>query len=906
VTTAVPIKMPQPLVWLLPLVNGLPQWDPDWETWFTSRRLVVQKTSTGISNSGTASFQLLRALAIDDLPGEKDFADIGALPSPGQYVLVTTAQSEDGKPVTDEHSWIGTLVDVELESIPDGDVFGRFSAVEIATSLLDSQRLAGWRMSTASPPLYPRRIETPPPFNLAGYSDAGGDVTGNGVLGTTDNGETVYLFASELSQCGSVRAGQPEKIWTPWRILGHLALFCVPAGAPKIWIRCSDGSGLSGDNYAYAGISGLAKYLDSTESPASHDLDGLTWKGALDYLCGSSSCLGWKCRVGSVGGVYGLIVTIFPLSQPKNLYGPPRPEGATVAYKCANDYTKDVKVYESDAQRYDEVIVEGAPILFAASLSIADDNLTPAWTAGQLASYNSSQAIKRKAPEFADVYTSYLIKRQSPTSSIKRRALPGDNASAEKPLVCKVTFQGGASPAVAVDEDVEVNQEIPSLRLADFVPWRESVDAANTDSSGADISATPRYLRPQVFRFDATLTPKWVDLLSRVKQASFNPASESPAIEIDERRPGIRIAYTRPHALGLGTFTGTENGDQTPVYDYRKLLVTVGVPSPQRLRATVTRDGVPEGQLRRTLYVRDEALRLWIAHAGTVLATSADGSEAQRVAERQLVCNDYPAAMAWARELSEWAFRPKRTAQITEIINQDGVPAGFSVGSWLSKIQDGAAVRNVGSVIASIEIDWTAGEYVMTTEQGPQPSQRGRGNGGSSPAPSSGGPVSAELGGTVPQVVQKLETRIRELAAQVASRPLIPAMGGSSAPVKYRAIKTDGNQVIYSSYGITVTGIKASFAQLTELPAATPVAGGSYPDGIHSGLLISQSDGSITSARVWISCHASFLTSGGASVPNPLSPAPAPNGSVMLSALKITMNVTGGGTADLYVCQAMT
>lgn len=787
-----PRNMLTPIVWVMaPVVSGNdPAFPWDWSAWTREPRLLCRTSMTAKCASGTAQFQLVRRVQYPE--GGPDFAIQPSTFRAGCYVLVTTGTTVDttnpAEPVEvpdfDSIAWFGVITATDFENAGTGDYIGTVTGQEIGESILDTQRITGFRQDDGTG--YPTRLLSAPSANLNGVGDK---IIGNAVLGNDGSGHPVYLFARDLSACGNVPADQGRLYWTRWRLLTHIATFCMPSGCPRVVIRLEDGSGITGDDYAFDGHNpaSLAAYLDATASPEVYELDGLTLRGAIDLLAAPGSGLGWRFALAQIGGAYVWQITVFSRSELNSSYGPPKtepnPTGQRVlstSYVANDEQTLRIDFAEDDTARYDQVIVEGGRILFGVTLSALDGNLDRAWNAGQETAYIAAEDSERSSPQFADVYTTFTVKR-SGTGEPTRATNPGTN-DAPLPLIPQITTTLSGTDLVAVISAAAATVYLPGLRFSETVPWIEGVKPQDgTTDSSDEVKCSPSYLKPRVYSYRATETAfPWVDLLSRIEGPAFTPLSESPAVDIDDRRPGIRVTYTRPHVLGLDTFTGTTDGGASPAYDWRQMLVTVGIPSNQRVEARRVRkvNGVelPADRLRRSLVIRDENLNFWACLAGTVVGVSADNLTPIRVATDTVLVNDYQAAQAYCDEIAERSFRAQESATIVHV-NDGSTRAVWKVGMSLFRVDDGPTSRRISGVIAALDTDWNAGTVTLRTEIPPPRLPFNQ-----SPSPSRGGTVSPELGGTIAQVVQQQGAATKKLAAQMSQRPLIPAMGGGSAP----------------------------------------------------------------------------------------------------------------------------
>lgn len=823
-------RMGEPIVWLMPPImsGGHPTFEWDWSRWEKTKRLIPRGTTVAGGSSGSATFDMLRDECKD--PSWQGFDGVSSDVDAGSYVMVTTGETfnEDGTasfPNVDRVAFFGRITSMPRERVGGDDMTGTVEASEIGACLLDTARIAGLSQDDGTGQRYGKVLSAPPTANLAG---SGGAVVGNAVLGhNTANNKTAYVFARHLSDCGTDAA----KLWTPWRLLTHLAEFCRIPGAPRVVIRCEDGSGVdSAGDYKFDGLGSgnLAAYLDATTAPEVYDLDGLTWGAALDLLAGPGVGLGWTLEVQQVGAEYVWAIVVYSragIGASAAYGGPPKSSLRGWNWIAEDETTESVEI--TDRPPLDRVVVRGAPIVWGVSLSPLDNNLDKAWTDAQETAYEAATPSEREAPKHRDVFTLFRINRQTEGGTVTRATNPGAGDTAI-PLTPLIQWNGTAA---SVDLNTPVDQYLPALRLLSWVPWDKGRDPATgnqtTDAAGA---AAPSYGKPGVYAFDTNKAPKWVDLLSRAKDSVHTPASESPSVECDDRAPAIRVSYSRPHMLGLDTFTSDNDGGAAPVYDWRKLVVTVGLQSDQRVEITRKRKAngaeIDDNKVVSTLTVHDDGLQCWIMAAGSVVGVSNDHATPVRVAANKFIRDDWMAAQRYCDQLAAWAFRPQRSASIVARLNNDSAAtASYSlrVGWCLQYVRDGGKDDAINACVQSVATDWQRGTATIQTEITPQPTRR---KSGASSSPSAGGSASAELGGTVAQIAQRTADAVSAVRAAVARIPIIPAMAGGGSAAPHRVLEIIGGQ--------TVSGIDCIqyAASLTLTQAYDPDVDTALPAGL--------------------------------------------------------------------------
>jgi hypothetical protein len=840
-------------VWIMdPQVDSLgnAQFPWDWNAWHIDNRLVPVSSTRAMRSAGGAVFRLLRRNVLQN--GATEFTDQSSLFRVGCYVCIATGTATTGTadapielPDINSIEWFGVCTGTSFETADTYDYIGTVTASEVGSAILDNLRVQGWQQTDGTG--YPTQLDSVPPANLRSGSAA--LLVGNAILGTDDSGHPAYLFSRELADLGSDPIADGSKYWTPWRLATHMAQFCGPDGLPPFWMSV-EGTVTDPNAYTFpGGGAGLIGWIDSPVKATNWDLTGLTYTGILDLLFSAGTGTGWRLDLAESGGIYYWKITIVSRSAHASNFGPPKDKNRCLSYIADESKAVEVSYTEDDESVYDEVIVQGAPLLFGASVSNLDGNLDQAWNAAQEADYSAATGTERAQTKFDAVFSSFVLKRATPGSGITR-STAGGQATGSVPLTPLVTWDG----AVATIQPTNKDQYLPSLSLSPVVPFFEGLGWDGTKTANVTIDKTPKYISPQVYYYDSAAPAiKWKDLLTRVSTSTVTPFSESPQVDVPPNRPGITVKYSRPHTLGLGTFVATDDGGQAPVFDWRKLVCTIGIFSDQRLEVSRARpySGASVTQPRRQMIIRDDSFRFHCMLAGTVVGLSADNTGSKNVVQDTIIVNDYPAAQAYCDELSEWAFRKTLSARIVNT-NEESMSV-YLPGDSLRQVVERGVGREVNGLIASIETDWANQRITIQTELPPQPSRTQV-----SPSPSRGGPVSSELGGSVAQVVQRNQIAQGKVAADVAARPLIPLMGGGGAapPALYLVI---GGKPL-PDWGADGGKRKTSALTAADLPAGTggspgdtvivpptPIPPG-LPDGICVAALIS------TGESAWILC----------------------------------------------------
>jgi hypothetical protein len=315
----------------------------------------------------------------------------------------------------------------------------------------------------------------------------------------------------------------------------------------------------------------------------------------------------------------------------------------------------------------------------------------------------------------------------------------------------------------------------------------------------------------------------WIDLLDK-DNTQFT--GKCPSVDVSDRFPGLVVRY--PDADDREQLKGVYT-DAKKMWEC--MAFTVGVPSDQSVYAYRKRKSgaveISDADVRNVLTVRDSELTFLATLAGTIIGVK-DGAPVA-VNSDTVIRNGFLAAQRYCDQLAAWAFRPQVTATVTHRLdmNVEWLAPEFRVGTCVSYVEEGKVRTDVQAPIQRVSISYEAGEITAATEIPPQP---GRNRGGSGSSPAGGGPISVELGGTVAQVAQRNGEMLQQIKADLAARPLIPAVAGGAAAAQLRLLIIGGN----TSNGVNCIKFASS---VTPAKVYDPDVDTTYPDGLGRAVL---------------------------------------------------------------------
>lgn len=803
---AAPTLLGQTKVWVMPAyVAGTGYYFP-WNLGaiVEEARLIPERVSNRAGGMGTASFRWLRANREE---GNGPFYD-GGFAVTGVYVAVTLSGSSF---VLSNVVFWGFISRNDISEIAGGnDKAGSVTALGLGY-ILDGTQCSGWRQAVDAQASV--ELSICPPFNIQGL---GGAIVGNKA---TDSAG-IPVAASLPNQCATL----PK--FSRLDVLNHFFKYCKPAAIPAL---------------SLTGNAAIGTYLASSANQTVFELENLTLRGVIDLMINRSGGLAWQINPNAAGG---WDIFAYALNDNASIYDSSFPSATATNVDFSGNISVDVSYTEDASDLYDGVTVQGAAAVFGVSVAQSDGNLTAGWSAGAQASYKAGASGDagylaltpqakaerneqlRQSPGLSDVFRLFTI----PTSStnILRSATPGAGAGTLN-LIPSLTWNGAT---LTIDATTSALPYLPTLTIERNVPWFMGVSGNGSDYRTSEAKAAPYFMEPTVYQFaqsPATGYGPWANL--SLPWMTRHGATITP----DDRSPGLRIHLQPQEILAKADWsdandgiTKLENGGVIgtkivvdPLFrtlDWRELVATVGLASGQRVSVAKNRYGVPANQSRRNLIVTDEKLQCWITLAGTVVGVTAAG-QPDRVAVDTTIRNDFPQAERLCAMLAAWLFRRRSSISITLSFAQL-FPTWAYIGNMIGQITESGATGPYSSIVTDsytvIEsIDYTFGDHprcVINTTIPPMP-ERMQGAIGSSPT--SGGAVSASLGGTVAQAAGRANRKIAEAQLDSSKTPTSIGRPGLSSGGAGDAVVVRDVPLVAHGFvvGDIITGVGGSWVK---------------------------------------------------------------------------------------------
>ncbi len=871
-------------VWILPpqhriAANGRDGYTFPWSLGFKECKRLIPVSSTELPGGmGHASFTLLRkqreengVFQVDDTLQSQVVA--------GAYVCITLGMGAEFDPSEsglDKVRFWGWLSSVDYTQVAGtSDQRGTASAEGLG-GLLDGCQITGWQKVANDG--YPADINSPPTANISVQE---GEVIGNAVILSAgdDTGRTV--FARFPSECGT----GADKYWSRMSLLRHITRFCKAGNIPPLFVDIE---------------SGLDTFLSDTSTPEVFDLRGMTLKGALDALLPRSRGVGWSLKPADDGE---WVIAVYTHDEDGTFVGPSAANNGTDI--VASDYSPfDIQYTESAIDDYEQVVIEGEPIIVAATPSFNDSNLVKGWSDDQEADYltGASGAVDydsldsdekraqanndvRESPNLDGVFSRILLKQDVNGNLLK--LVPSVTGAGDSfAFVPSVTWIESTGKILCSD-DASQNRSpyFPTARVLRQIPWPVGVGTDGTDFRDAEAKARPQYMKPQAFRYlavpgDSDEDAIWLNIgiLSTDEDGKKRGV---PDIRPDDRAAGLIIKYSPKEIIakghwdvsaGVSAINPKEDvspDDSIAAFDYENIAITVAVESDQKVSVSRYRDDVvSEFSVRKTLVLKSDKLKCWLVGTGTILGINEDGDPDAVVvsdsvdipcdnSQRYFVTrNDFPTAQKLLNMVCAFVFRKRRCMSMTIPLSV-AKPAWANIGRMVGQIEEKAADEDHGfpsinvecdSVVEAINYNWSVSgpNYTVTTTL---PDVSGLMH-HSGLTQSGGGSVSAGIAGnagTIGQRVQSMAREITRIRQDTQDLPLIAprTVGSGDASPVFVINNIVGGDVLDGAVTPNITGIKYDGGvDVVEVPDEDPTIPsiGSFVTGLGRGVRMDTSE----------------------------------------------------------------
>jgi len=487
-----------------------------------------------------------------------------------------------------------------------------------------------------------------------------------------------------------------------------------------------------------------------------------------------------------------------------------------------DDITGNVQLTWDSEPQFDEILVEGDPVIICDTLDMtgeAPTEIVAGWSEDQEGNYEATDDLGRAAQKFADVYRTFRI-----TPSQLR-----------------------AGPTVQDDGTLSTSttpgQAHLGKRLLRTIPILKTTD---------DADAAIEFRRPLVyFKYDPGSGDKYVPVEAI---RALAPNMPSAGFRMLDGEMGFHIYINPNHILGESTFSpGADvKPERQPVIDYRNIEATIAWASSERLHVRYKAPGDTIADLARVKRISVPGAQCWYRAPG-VTTDIVDGA---RVVEAQSaeLRNDKDRLFVIALMARCWYFDRRSAATVTygRIVENDTAQIGMLVGDVVSDNWS----KVVNTVISRISVDAIAGRTIVQTGFSEMDfvGMSGQGDGRPGRIPIAG--LSAPAGRNEPAVgAVDIGQEPDSIAARVtpAEAPIIVERGKVTAPfasgatIEVNPINNFGQDIpnretidIYLS--ADGTNITKTIAQNTELTFARFPEGYCGADGVVLGHILGDAD----------------------------------------------------------------
>lgn len=335
-----------------------------------------------------------------------------------------------------------------------------------------------------------------------------------------------------------------------------------------------------------------------------------------------------------------------------------------------SSFIEEATYHHVENAHYDTIIARGGPIRVAFTMDPADGSLAIGWDAADETAYNAAaDDDARQQSRYRSVYRDFIVPAAWDGTVNAINCLPVLDTSDE---------------ATPLDLTTSQTLYFRDLRLDPITPLQDGT------------SDPPRWRPPLVIMYD-TANTRYIDLTSP-------PDGVTPVgVSILDDRPGVRMHTRFGHQLGADDFGGTS--DFTAEFDWRDMLVTVMIPTNERLEWSETAADATPGPLERRLYIDVPEAELWFLPEDTVTGTNTDGSDVTRVANPgTVVRNDLATLKRVAQSAALWYGRRRTKLDVRYshgFLVVDG-SGNHRLGHVISETHTGSSTQPTGTIISRV------------------------------------------------------------------------------------------------------------------------------------------------------------------------------------------------------------
>jgi len=401
--------------------------------------------------------------------------------------------------------------------------------------------------------------------------------------------------------------------------------------------------------------------------------EGLTVRQLLDKLIDRRRGLGWY--IWSDGESVSIhIFTVFDrdvgLGNIKIPGNPQLVDIDTDAYDV-----QSVSIAQSQSQLYDRIIVQGARAQAVCTLSVADGDLVPNWTAPDENDYKNAPGAsakqrdnERESDNYETVYQQFVLAPNWDQTAV-------DGAA------------GFRIPVMPTFDDLAyLKPNTQAVIVAIRRPLNRTLPLSGYVSDGK---------RPLVLVL-ATIDGQ--QKYMQIDGASKPLGSAKSQVRMLDDQPGISLKPAINHALALNHFfPEISETEVEPVVDYESVLATVCFETD--IRPTVEINLQPDTDSVRTLVLTAHDAEFWYVTPGTIRGVS-DG---QLITDPGGVVRDDTEKLRYLAALASGWYSQRRSS-ITLMVRD--MPGSLVLGSIVVSASSSWHKEPIGTVLSSVAFDF--------------------------------------------------------------------------------------------------------------------------------------------------------------------------------------------------------
>ncbi len=343
-----------------------------------------------------------------------------------------------------------------------------------------------------------------------------------------------------------------------------------------------------------------------------------------------------------------------------------------------------IEITKSLDNRYDEIVVEGEPILACGTVSVASGTLAKGWTDAEQTAYNNATAEARRNDTHAKVYTTFHLPATDPNDLF-------------------ISAPGFKQGPPAIDSNGNVDFTLTPYTFFQGKTLARQLPLVN--ESATFNSASPQeFWKPLVW----IKTPEG-DYWPVDKLKEYDEDYPNLSVWMLDDRLGFRVNPNPQHFLGEGHFTG--DAEKDAVLNYNDLVATVALPLDAHLRVRVPIHETVD--FPRRLTIKIPGAHLWVLVPWTVYRLS-DGELAGHTdgTDGRVLRNDRDRLAAVAAMAKAWYEKPRRAIKL----EYRKIVPRFIPGMMIQHIKTSNHTQAVMTLVSSVTWNFAEGRTTIQTD----------------------------------------------------------------------------------------------------------------------------------------------------------------------------------------------